>query len=250
MRVLERLGLLSVVVVTTTMGCATVVVDEVPYRVADRVVEAPGHTGRGFFDAERAVNGVRGGGLDVQGTDVFSLGYDPGVDDLVVVQWTGARVSDGPGVDLVVFENAFEIASAASTSGARFMDPAVVEVSADGTLWVALPHGYLAPDGESFSTDPDHWSGFAGVSPVLLHEEDNRVDPFDVDLAGGDGFDLATLDPRDPAADAVLRDGAAFVRIRSASSLTDPATGAPFPRHPAANGPDIDGVYGRYLIPR
>jgi hypothetical protein len=126
-----------------------------------------------------------------------------------------------------VFENAFE-----AEAGWRFMDPAVVSVTADGTAWEAFPHSF---DGDPEDpTWPEGWHGFAGITPTLLHEEDNPVDPMDTDAAGGDAFDLQDL-PDGPVRDAVLADGVAAVRVTPAEPE--------FPLYPASNGPDIDAIY-------
>jgi hypothetical protein len=212
---------------------------------ASEVVDAPGDTGEGFGDANNAVNGVRGGGAAAGGTDVFSLGYEQGVNNYVVLGFGQARFHDGPGRDLAVFENAFEYAGDAG----NFMDHVIVEVSADGQSWVALPHDYVNEDESVYSTDPADWPGFAGVTPVLLHEESNPVDPFDPVLAGGDHFDLAELPADDPAAADVLSEGGAYVKLTTAPSRTNPDTQQPYVREAISNGADIDGVYVRYPSP-
>lgn len=203
---------------------------------ADVVVDAPGATGEGFGDPEWAVNGVRGGGPETGGTDVYSMGVEPGVDDVLVLAWSDRFVGNRPGVDFIVFENAFE------SGGGVFMDLAMVEVSCDGEDWVAFPHDYTAPDETTWSNDPEHWPGFAGRSPVLLHEEDNRVDPVDVAIAGGDGFDLDDL-PAGETSDCIQQAGFCHLRLTSAAALINPDTGELYPRDPISNGPDIDGVY-------
>jgi hypothetical protein len=206
--------------------------------LATEVIEAPGATGEGTRDAERAVNGVRGEGRWAGSTsDVFSLGLDAGVDDTIVVGFAAGAAQDVEGPDLAVFENPFEV-----ETGGFFLDPIVVEVSADCAAWVAFPHVYDAPDPTVYEPDPERWIGFAGLGPVLLHEEDNPVDPLSPE-AGGDRFDLADLDASDPIATEVLAIGARCVRLRSAAVIVDPATGAPHPRDPISNGADIDGVY-------
>lgn len=205
-----------------------------PSNWADVVVDAPATDALPFGDPALAVNGARGAGALAGGSDVFSLDAD-GDGAHLTVSWSGRRLVDGPGVDLVVFENAFDVAP-----GVRFMDPAVVEVSADGQAFVAFPVAYGAADPAAWSADPTHWEGFAGRSPVLLHVESNAVDPFDAALAGGDGFDLADLP-------VTLADVVA-VRITSATAVVDPATGAPYPHDPVANGADVDAVYGRTLV--
>jgi hypothetical protein len=191
---------------------------------ADEVLEAAG-------DASRAVNGARGLGQTQGSTDVYSLTVDP--QDALVVGWSGAVLTDGPGIDLVVFENPFDYGD-----GNRFMDLVVVSVSPDGLDFVDFPHTYLASDPEIWSSDPDDWDGFAGKTPVLLNEDTNAVDPFDAELSGGDGFDFADLPSGDPVAADILANGAVAVRLISAD----------FPRDPVSNGADIDAVYGRYLV--
>ncbi|MGM0577534.1 MAG: LIC_13355 family lipoprotein, partial [Myxococcota bacterium] len=188
-------------------------------------------------------NGVRGGGATAGGRDVYSLGRDED-DGVLVLRWAGARVTDGPGADLVVFENAFEYGG-----DERFMDPVVVEVSRDGAAWVAFPHDYVAADETAYVPEPGAWRGFAGIEPVLLHEEDNPVDPFDRAAAGGDPFDLADLPADDPEAEAIRTEGFVYVRLVAATARTNPDTGAPFPHDPVADGPDVDGVYARHLAP-
>ena len=214
--------------------------DELADACADEVVEAPGATGVDFGDPERAVNGVRGGGAEAGGTDVFSLGIEPGVDSELVLRWSERLVLNGPGVDFVVFENAFE------SGGGVFMDLATVEVSRDGVAWVAFEHDYVADDETGWSNDPADWSGFAGRSPVLLHDEDNPVDPVDPAVAGGDGFDLDDL-PADAEADLIRTEGFVYLRLTSAPAVLNPDTGEPFVRDPISNGADIDGVYAALL---
>lgn len=206
---------------------------------ADVVVDAhPVDLDAPTGDPARAVNGVRGAGERAGSVDVFSLGHDP--DDRLVLAWSGRRVVDGPGADFVVFENAFR------HSGGVFVDPMIVELSRDGESWVSWPHDYLGPDGV-FVDDPAVWSGFAGLTPVGLHVEDNPVDPFSA-AAGGDRFDLAAL-PDDGEAGRIKREGFVHLRIVSAAARVDPDTGERFVRDPVSNGADVDGVYARYFHP-
>lgn len=222
-------------------GCAYDTVD-LSARYADVVVSAPSATGEGFGDAHRAVNGVRGGGTSEGSLDVYSL--DGGERTQLVLGWRGALVMDGPGTDFVVFENAFQTAGGAT----HFMDPVIVSVSHDGETFVDMPHAYRAPDPRRYSADPTHWEGFAGRTPVLFHEEENVVDPFDPELAGGDAFDLAAL-PDSDEGDRIREEGIRFVRLVSAATVINPETGEHYPSDPVANGADIDGVYARWLAP-
>lgn len=193
---------------------------------ADQVVDAPGaDASRSFGDPTLAANGAVGAGPTAGGFDVYTI--DPALGRThLTLGFSGGRVFDGPGPDLVVFENPFEIAG-----GGVFMEPAVVEVSSDGERFVAFPHAYLGPP--EGSADPAHWVGFAGITPVA-HDEPAGGDPFDPD-AGGDRFDLADL-PGDAGADARER-GVLHVRIIPAGSA--------FPADPIADGPDVDAVYAR-----
>lgn len=220
-------------------GCSAGCMLEVAGALASEVVDAPGASGAGYGDPARATNGVRGGGDRMQSVDVYSIGIAEGA--WLVLGFGGLRVVDGPGDDLAVFENAFGYGD-----GLTFMDPAVVEVSADGEAWIAFPHDYLAEDERAYSPRSEDWVGFAGVTPVFLHAEDDPVDPFG-DEAGGDRFDLAAL-PESAEAERIRRDGARFVRISSAATHVNPDTGEPFVQDPVGNGPDIDGVAARLLV--
>lgn len=189
------------------------------------VLEAPTASDAPFHDPVAAENGVRGGGAERGSLDVFSLGLGP---DEGVVLGFDPPVVDAPGPDLAVFENPFEVAG-----GGRFFDPVVVEVSSDCESYIVFPHH--APPGDGFA-DPTGWVGFAGITPVWLHEEELPLDPLS-EAAGGDRFDLATL-----GADAPPE--VACVRLTSASGWLGP-DGSPFPHDPISDGPDIDGVYAR-----
>jgi len=213
--------------------------------LADVVVEAPGHTGDGLLDSGHAVDGVHGQGAAAgNGDDVFSLGYEAGADDRVVLAWSGRRVRNGAGADFAVFENAFLVAGGPEA----FMDLAIVYLSRDGESWVAFPHDYLADDETAYSALAEDWPGFAGAAPVLLNDDTNPVDPFDAAAAGGDQFDLDAL-PDEGEAAAIKAEGFRYLRIVSAPAEINPDTGAPFVHDPIGNGADIDGVYGRYLEP-
>ena len=202
--------------------------------LATEVLSAPNAGERSFGDPFLATNGVRGGGASTGSTDTYSIVHD---DDHLVLGFGGARLVDGDGIDLVVFENAFDIAA-----GGRFMDPAVVELSPDGERWAAFPHGFDGGD----LTDRDAWWGFAGLEPVFAHDDDAPL-PYGSGEAGGDRFDLADLDGDDPVVQDLWVDGAVAVRISSAMGWTDPVTGEAFEAQPTASGPDIDGVYAASL---
>jgi hypothetical protein len=210
--------------------------------LADEIVEAPGATGIGFGDPSRATNGVRGGGTYAGSLDVYSLDYRERRH--LVLGFSGEPVRDGPGADLVVFENGFR----ERERDAYFMDPVVVEVSIDREQWLAFPHDYLASDETTYEPHPAAWEGFAGVTPVTLHAEHGDTDPL-APTAGGDAFDLADLVGRSAEESRLARrlreEGVRYVRLTSAALLVNPDTGAPYPRDPVSDGADIDGVAGR-----
>lgn len=211
----------------------------------DEVVDAPGADGSMFGDPVRAVNGVRGAGVAAGSVDVYSI--DSAARPSLTLRVGGRRVTDGPGVDFVVFENGFRTTGEGSEAGLSFMDPALVELSIDGVAWIAFPHDYVAADPTEYSRVPDDWEGFAGIAPVLFHAETNPVDPFDVVMAGGDGFDLALL-PDEGVGGEIRRAGFRYLRLSPAFRAVDPHTGASYPRDGFANGPDIDGVAVRYVV--
>jgi hypothetical protein len=221
----------------------SVVVPAGEVRLADTVAAAPGATGMGAGDPMRAVNGVRGGGLGSGGFDVFSLGYVDGTNNFITLAWSNGTLQNGPGADVAVFENAFRI------NGGTFMDLIIVEVSNDGVEFRELAHDYTAPDPTMYSADAQLWSGFAGRTPVVLNADTNPMDPFDPE-AGGDAFDLDTVVGTDAVAQEIRAKGARYVRLVAAPSRIDPHTGALYVHDAIANGADIDGVYGRYVVAR
>lgn len=116
--------------------------------------------------------------------DVASLGCG----GEIVLRFDEPGIVDGPGVDLIVFENAFD---------ASFPEPGEVAVSEDGEQWFA------------WTCTPELLQGCAGITPTLAYPN-SGLDPTDPEVAGGDGFDLA-----------LLEDGPAqvlFVRVRDRSS--------------------------------
>jgi hypothetical protein len=210
---------------------------------ADNVVDAPGDTSEGFADATEATATIRGSGTNSGSSDVFSLGYKVDEDNYITMGWTGAIVTNGPGTDFVVFENAFEY-----DDGLHFMDHMVVLLSRDGLTWVPWPFDYIADDETTYSADPAMWKGFAGINPVLYNEDTNKVDPFDAVLAGGDHFDLDNLPDTDPDALAIKEFGFSYIRIVAAPTVINSDTGEPFVQDQISNGGDIDGVVARYVV--
>ena len=147
----------------------------------------------------------QGGGCCAGSVDVVSLGNGG-----EIVVGFDVEIVDGPGVDLLVFENAFRIAGDPDNVLA---EPAEVAVSEDGTTWTAFPcTAKSAPYGTC-----------AGWHPVLATRE-TGVDANDPDKAGGDPFDLATI--------GVAR--ARYVRIRDMNGR--------FPAKDGTAGFDLDAI--------
>lgn len=140
---------------------------------ADEVVSfEPVAAGAGADEMPGIVLGPpEGAGAGAGGADTVSLGCG----GAITLRFDPPAIVDGPGPDLIVFENAFVV-----SGGGIFADPAQVEVSADGEVFVA------------FACDPETLAGCAGQAPVRSNTE-SCVDPTDPALAGGDAYDLADV---------------------------------------------------------
>ena len=144
----------------------------------------------------------QGGGEYLGSSDVVSLGArvnsdggkTPSYGGTVTVEFTDNFVVNGPGPDFTIFENAFRL----SGTDLYFVEPAVVEVSADGTHFYQFPVDFVAhynSDATLNLFNPFCYArGFAGVKPVYSNSRisssplpTNRV------LSGGDQFDLSDL---------------------------------------------------------
>lgn len=170
---------------------------------ADRVVRfAPG-PGAGFGQDlfPGVVLGAPSGQGDTSGSlNVLSLGKN----GVIELEFVDLVAIDGPGVDLLVFENGFS----------AFLETGAVEVSEDGVDWRAFPCGAAMDAGVT---------GCAGTGPVFANPE-LGISGTDPSVAGGDGFDLSQV--------GLTR--ARFVRI------TD--TGANRFYGPPGGGFDLDAV--------
>lgn len=157
--------------VALALGCQSAAEPKPPDPFADRVVRfAPGPFA-GFGQA--AMPGIvlgppKGKGADAGSLDVVSLGkggtIEVAFDDIIAV--------DGPGPDLLVFENAF----------AGFTETGRVEASEDGKVWVGWPC-------DPSATASTHC---AGLRPVFSSPA-NGISPTDPAVAGGDALDLAQI---------------------------------------------------------
>lgn len=120
----------------------------------------------------------RGKGESAGSLDVVSLGAGG-----EIVLGFGERVIvDGPGPDLIVFENPFWPNGDATKA---FVELGEVSVSEDGQDWQTFPCD-SAGDGRG------KFTGCAGVSPTLEYDAVELV-PLDPEQTGGDAFDLSDL---------------------------------------------------------
>lgn len=142
-----------------------------PY--ADRVVRVVPGDGAGFGQErfpQVVLGPPEGGGASSGSLDVLSLGRE-GVIDL---EFTDLVAVDGPGVDLLVFENPF----------GTFFETGVVAVSADGVDWREFPCAGDDADGG--------FPGCAGAHLVFANPAMgiSATDPL---VSGGDGYDLSAV---------------------------------------------------------
>lgn len=175
---------------------------------ADRVVDVRLGPLGGGGRPEAVLGPPRGAGAFEGGNDTLSLGLRGSV----VVELADEIAVDGPGPDLVVFENAFLVRG--TTTLAPFAEPAWVAVSADGATFRTFPCAIDVP--------PFH-PGCAGVYPVFATDAASALTPSTTPIealiglpvdgfvppagSGGDAFDLA----------AVGLAAARFVRVQGAS---------------------------------
>lgn len=152
-----------------------------------------------------------GAGDSQGGLDVVSFGRFGSI----VVAFGDNGIKDEPGVDFIVFENAFYAAGDPNRIAA---DLGEVSVSEDGTTWKTFPctPGAAPPYGAC-----------AGWHPVYS-APDNGISPFDVEHAGGDAYDLADIGLAH----------AKFVRIVDKGTIECPAN----PPKPTNIGFDLDAV--------
>ena len=143
--------------------------------------------------------------------DVLSLG----IGGEIVISFEPNAIVDGPGVDFIVFENAF---FAAGNPTSPVADLGEVSVSDDGTTWTTFP---CTPSGQG-----PHGT-CAGWRPVYS-APGNGVSPMDPNAAGGDPYDLATI--------GVAK--AKLVRIRDRAAESCPVT----PPKPNNLGFDLDAI--------
>lgn len=145
----------------------------------------------------------RGKGERAGSLDVLSLGKA----GEIVLGFGDQSIDDGPGADLVVFENAFWPGGDAS---AVYAELGEVSVSEDGETWLAFPC-------DTQGDGAGRFSGCAGVTPTLVYDAAQLV-PLDPERSGGDAFDLADVGLAQ----------ARFVKIRDLETLEAAGTSGGF----------------------
>ncbi len=109
----------------------------------------------------------------------------------ITIRFTNNIVVDGQGSDFTIFENAFR----ERNSDSYWIEPAVVDVSADGVTYYRFPFDFVPhykEDGTLNLSNPFSYAeGFAGVRPVL--SVGTQPSPIDPAVSGGDHFDLSAL---------------------------------------------------------
>lgn len=190
-----------------------------------------------FMNPLRALGEPRGAGLESGGTHVTSLGdrdapwgpAAPGRGGSITLGFEaagrGALVFDGPGSDLVVFENPFAI-----PGGGIFCEALIVQVSQDGRSWREFPWRI---DARFPGDSPARFQGLAGRHVVRTNADAaaERYAPIAAadPAAGGDRFDLAELGL------AWIR----YVRLVDAGGEVEDGGAAPMW---AERGADVDAV--------
>ncbi|PJZ83178.1 LIC_13355 family lipoprotein [Leptospira harrisiae] len=223
--------------------------------IANTVVSA-NSTVSGFNDSSKAINGICGGGEFSGSLDVYALNLT-GVGATIILSWAGKTVKNVSGIDFIVYENPFRVSE---TSDRYAFDPMVVQVSFEGTNYCGFDlSGFNSSvvDSNKISS----WPGFGGLRPVLYNM---ATKPFTLNelftstgsgflLGGGDGFNLDDLIVGGPGANCdstartnIQTNGFKFIKMISASAVTNPNTGSGYAYpHSYNNGPDIDGVVAK-----
>lgn len=199
-----------------------------PSVFATRVVafDTRGQAGGGIFQPDHALGRADGAvhSLGIGGS--LTLGFD-------------VVITDGPGADLIVGENAFRSLGAPWET---FAEACFVDVSSDGVHFARVPSRYTGPQVEPgpFAFVHTGWyGGLGGVGAVEL----TVADPQDVARAGGDAVDLADLGGH-PLVVAGLVDLAAITEVRLVdvrSGVDVDARGMTI-RDAGAGSADVDGV--------
>jgi hypothetical protein len=155
----------------------------------DRFATSANFSGGGSTDL--ILGGPRGKGEDQGSSHVLSLGTS----GIVTVAFD-VTIINGPGKDFIIFENPFSILDQyGEPTGMVFAELVYIEVSTDGINFARFPSTSITADPVSSYQGiyPENVTNLAGVHPVYANVDNNDLDPFDPDEAGGDAFDLEDL---------------------------------------------------------
>lgn len=209
-----------------------------PYATRVLAYEPGRGVDRGFADPARALGVPQGAGGTMQSLDVVTLG-ESGRLTLGFDQ----PITNGPGADFIVFENAFF----AGLSLLSFGEVVFVEVSTNGKDFARFPTSYVGPDraiGPYGALPPGSWRGLAGTTPVFANPDISpHIDTRDPARAGGDAFDLEDL-----RSHWLVKRGTVNLFRITAIRLVDVVDGAHKDaqgrqiRDPAPGSADIEGV--------
>lgn len=175
---------------------------------ADEVVSFQPLSAGGYGSATLswALGAPGGGGIMRGSTNAVSLharanddgGATPPYGGSITLAFTNNIVVNGEGPDFVVFENVFYVGGDPER---RWMEPAIVSVSKDGSAFYTFPYDFVphyTESGEINCYNPYCYinadgssRGFAGVTPV--YSNGGSPDPRDPAAAGGDAFDLSAI---------------------------------------------------------
>lgn len=133
--------------------------------------------------------GSWGGSLDVVSLHAKEFDDSPPCGGSILLEFYDNIVVNEEGDDFSVFENVFYIAGWVER---RWMEPAVVSVSQDGSSFYEFAIDYVPhynDDGSINCFNPySYYKGFAGVDAVFSN--DCYPDPRNPTVSGGDSFDL------------------------------------------------------------
>lgn len=156
--------------------------------------------GSPFAKPENLLGPPTGEGPTAGTLEVCSLGYG----GVATLEFVNNIIIDGPGPDLIVFENAFYFGGcdwSGQWQHATWNETALVEASQDGIEWFRFPSDYN-PNNITCGIEPfantSSFSGIAGVHAAYAHINPDGtleagIDPTDPETAGGDSFDLADI---------------------------------------------------------
>lgn len=156
-----------------------------PNRFATTVVElnfGEGHHAS-YIDPNMALGGPHGKGELMGSLNVLSLGKNGNI-----TLGFDVTITDKQGMDFIVFENPFHLSAQQDQIYAELL---YVEVSTDNVNFARFPSISNTPG--PGMVYPDDVTNLAGVNPVYVHMDENDIDPFNPDTAGGDAFDLSDL---------------------------------------------------------